>query len=177
MAKHASRGLAALTAAALAALTSPALAGDAKVGDLMLENPYSRATPATARTGAGYLTIRNHGAEDDRLLAVSCDCASASEVHEMKMDGNVMRMREMPDGLPIPAGGMAELKPGGFHLMFIGLKAPLVEGETVEATLTFEKAGTVDVTFEIGPIGGMKKGHGHGTKGHGQMNHGSHKSN
>lgn len=179
MATFASRGLAALFAVALAASPalpgSPALAGDVKAGDLMLENPFSRATPPMARTGAGYLTIRNHGAESDRLVAVSCDCADASEVHEMTMENNVMRMRELPDGLPIPAGGTAELKPGGYHLMFIGLKAPFVEGETVEATLTFEKAGSVDVIFDVGPLGGMKKGQ--GMKGHGQMDHGGHKSN
>jgi copper(I)-binding protein len=170
MANRASRGLAALFAAALAA--SPAFAHDTKIGDLMLEHPHSRATPSTARTGAGYLTIRNHGQEADRLVAVACDCAETSEIHEMTMENNVMRMRELADGLPIPAGGSAELKPGGYHLMFIGLKAPFTEGEMVKATLTFEKAGSVDVMFAIGPLGGMKKGHdmkGSGHQGHGKM--------
>ena len=167
MAHHASRGLAALFAAALAA--TPALAHDTKIGDLVLEHPHSRATPSTARTGAGYLTIHNHGGTADRLVAVSCDCAEASEIHEMKMDGNVMRMRQLPDGLAIPVGGSAVLKPGGYHLMFIGLKAPFKEGEKVKATLTFEKAGEADVMFDVGPLGGMKN--------HGKMNHGGHKAN
>ncbi len=173
MANRASRGLAAIFAAALAA--TPAFAHDTEIGDLMLENPHSRATPSTARTGVGYLTIRNNGAEADRLVAVACDCAEASEIHTMTMENNVMRMRELPDGLEIPAGGMIELKPGGLHLMFIGLKAPFAEGETVEASLTFEKAGSADVIFAIGPLGGMGKGHGmkgHGS-GHGQQGHGT----
>lgn len=177
MAHHAYRGLAALFAATLTA--TPALASDVKIGDLMLEHPYSRATPPKALTGAGYVTIHNHGSTTDRLIAVSCDCAAASEVHEMKMDGNVMRMRELTDGLPIPANGMVELKPGGYHLMFIGLKDPLKEGEVVEATLTFEKAGSVDVEFAIGRIGQMKGRHGHGDHSHGdhgKKGHGSHKS-
>jgi len=180
MAKSASRGpatrlVAALFAvAATTALSVPAWAGDAKVGGLTLENAFSRATPATARVGAGFLTIRNHGSAPDRLIAVSCNCAEASEIHEMKMEDNVMRMREMPDGLPIPAGGAAELKPGGYHLMFIGLKAPFEEGQSVKATLTFEKAGTVDVMFDVGPLGAMKgHGGGHGSgMGHGNMGHG-----
>lgn len=175
MMKSANRLAAAVFAlAATAAFSAPSLAGDAKVGDLTLENPFSRATPATARAGAGFLTIRNHGAAPDRLVAVSCDCAEASEIHEMAMDGNVMRMRELPDGLPIPAGGAAELKPGGYHLMFIGLKAPFEEGQSVKATLTFEKAGSVDVMFDVGPLGAMKghgAGHG-GGMGHGNMGHG-----
>lgn len=172
MSKFAQRGLAALFAAALAA--SPALANDVKIGDLVLEHPSSRATPPAARTGAGYLTIRNHGAEADRLVAVSCDCAEASEIHEMTMENNVMRMRQLAGGLAIPAGGSAELKPGGYHLMFIGLKAPFVEGEMVKATLTFEKAGQADAMFKVGPLGGMA---GHGAMKPGQTNHSGHKSN
>ena len=85
-----------------------------------------------------------------------------------------MRMRELADGLPIPAGGSAELKPRGHHLMFIGLKAPFKEGETVKATLTFEKAGSADIMFAIGPLGGMGKGGSMTGHGHGQPN--EHKS-
>lgn len=173
MAKLASRGLAALFAIALTA--SPALAHEVKIGDLTLEHAYSRATPPMARTGAGYVTIHNNGQSGDRLVSLSCACAEASEIHEMTMENNIMRMRQLPDGLTIPAGGSVELKPGGYHLMFIGLKAPFVEGDTVEATLTFEKAGSVETMFQIGPLGGMKKGH--GMKGDGQMKHGGHKSN
>lgn len=179
MAKSASRGRANYLAAALfavaatAALSLPAWAGDAKVGSLTLENPFSRATPPMARTGAGYLTIRNDGTEADRLVAVSCDCAEVSEIHEMKMDGNVMRMRQLPDGLEIPAGDVAELKPGGYHLMFIGLQAPFEEGQSVKATLTFEKAGSIDVTFDVNPLGAMKGHGGHGMKGQGHQGHGN----
>lgn len=175
MANFACRGLAALFAVATVAAVvatpvfAPALAHEAKIGDLVLDHPYSRATPPNARTGAGYTTIHNNGTEDDRLVSVACDCAEAAEIHEMKMDGNVMRMRQLPDGLPIPAGGSVELKPGGYHLMFVGLKAPFKQGEMVKATLTFEKAGSVDAMFEVEPLGS--------TKGHEQMHHGEHKAN
>ncbi len=180
MANSASRGLAALFAVATAATIAvapafvPAFADEAKIGDLVLDHPYSRATPPNARTGAGYTTIHNNGAQNDRLVSVSCDCAEAAEIHEMKMDGNVMRMRQLPDGLPIPAGSTVVLEPGSYHLMFIGLNAPFKQGDTVEATLTFEKAGSVDALFEVKPLGGIK---GDGMKGHDQMKHGEHKSN
>ena len=164
-----------LGAAALAALTfaapfaaSVAKAHDYTVGDLKVHHPYSRATPPGARTGAGYLRIENTGSADDRLVAVTCDCAEASEIHEMSMDNNVMRMRQLPDGLAVPAGETVALEPRGYHLMFIGLKQPFVLDEAFEATLTFEKAGEVTVEFAIDtPQGGKATGHhNHHGKGH-----------
>ncbi|MCA8926892.1 MAG: copper chaperone PCu(A)C [Alphaproteobacteria bacterium] len=153
------RAAALALAAALSLSALPAFAHDFKVGDLIIDHPFSRATPPMARVGAGYLTITNTGATTDRLVSVACDCAKAAEIHEMKMDGNVMKMQQLPDGVAIPAGGSAALAPGGNHLMFIGLKHGFVEGETFQATLTFEKAGPVTVEFAIGPLRPMK-GHG-----------------
>ena len=132
--------------------TTPAFGEDLRHGDLTLKDAYSRATPPGARTGAGYMTIENTGSEADRLLAVECACADVSEIHEVVMDDNVMHMRVLPDGLAIPAGGSVELASGGYHLMFIRLTQPFVEGESIAATLTFEKAGAVEAEFKIAPL-------------------------
>lgn len=165
MLKQAILGTAALAALTFAApfAASTAAAHDYTVGDLRVHHPYSRATPPGARVGAGYLRIENTGSTDDRLVEVTCECAEASEIHEMRMEGDVMRMRHMPDGLPAPAGETVMLEPGGYHLMFIGLKQPFVLDESFEATLTFKKAGSVTVEFSIDtPPGGKGRGHGKG---------------
>ncbi|MFT3689098.1 copper chaperone PCu(A)C [Paenirhodobacter sp.] len=138
-------------AAALIGLSSPALlAHEAPVtaGDLTLSGAFTRATRPGAPVAGGFLTIRNAGAED-RLTGGSAPFAAEVQVHEMAMEGDVMKMRALPDGLPVPAGQEIALKPGGHHLMFIGLKAPLVEGETVPVTLTFAKAGAVTVPLKV----------------------------
>jgi copper(I)-binding protein/uncharacterized protein YcnI len=120
------------------------------LGALALTGPFSRATPPNAPVAGGFLTIANTGAEDDRLTGAASEAAGRMEIHEMIMEGDVMKMRALEDGLPLPAGQTVELKPGGFHLMFMDLKQPLVEGETVEVTLTFEKAGQITVPLAIG---------------------------
>jgi copper(I)-binding protein len=120
------------------------------VGDLEIAGAFSRATLPNAPVGGGYLTITNHGTTDDRLVGVATPVAGMAEVHEMKMDGDVMRMNKVPDGVLIPAGGTVALEPGGLHLMFMDLTAPLVEGQSVPVTLTFEKAGPVEVQVEVG---------------------------
>jgi periplasmic copper chaperone A len=148
-------------ALALGASAAPALAQDVKAGDLTIENPWARATPKGADVGGGYLEIRNDGAAPDRLTGGSADFAGL-EIHEMKMDGGVMRMREVKEGLEIPAHGSVKLAPGGYHLMFTGLKRPLVKGDRVKATLSFAHAGAVTVEFPVvgvgaaGPAGGAK---------------------
>ncbi len=148
-------------ALALGLSAAPALAQEIKAGDLTIEKPWARATPKGAEVGAGYLEIRNNGASPDRLTGGSADFAGV-EIHEMKMEGGVMKMREVKDGLEIPAHGTVKLAPSGYHLMFTGLKRPLVKGESVKATLTFEHAGAVVVDFAVqgvgaaGPGGGMK---------------------
>lgn len=144
-------------AAALAiTLSGAALAQDAgrtiTAGDLTLVEPWSRATPGGAKVGAGYFVIENRGTAPDRLTGGSFERAGRVEIHEMSMTDNVMRMRPLEQGLVIPPGGRVELKPGGYHAMFIDLKAPLKEGERVKGTLTFERAGTVPVEFAVGTI-------------------------
>jgi copper(I)-binding protein len=119
------------------------------VGSLEITSAYTRATLPNAPVGGGYLTITNNGTEADRLLSGSVDFAAELQVHEMALVDNVMKMRQLGDGLDIPAGQSVELKPGGFHLMFMKLNTPLVEGTSVPVTLTFEKAGTVTLDFLV----------------------------
>ena len=142
---------AAIVAAALA-VASPAFAqhGVVHLGDLDISLPFTRATLPNAPVGGGFMTITNNGAEDDRLVSASSDAAAEVQLHEMAMDGDVMKMRRLADGIVIPAGETVELKPGGLHVMFIGLAAPFVEGETVTVTLSFEKAGSIEVGLPVG---------------------------
>jgi copper(I)-binding protein len=150
--------LALLAAALLWSVT--ALAHSYKLGDLEIGHPWARATPPTAPAGGGYLTITNKGATADKLVAVRSPAAGATQVHEMKMEGNVMRMRELEGGLAIPPGGTVTLAPGGFHLMLMGLKAPFKQGEKVPVTLVFEKAGSIDVELAVVAMGATP-GHEH----------------
>jgi copper(I)-binding protein len=136
----------------------PASAQTYKAGPLVVEAPWSRATPGGAQVAAGYLTVTNTGSTPDRLVAASLPVASRGEVHEMSHAGGVMRMRPVEGGLAIPAGATVELKPGGYHLMFMDLKQGLKQGDRVSGTLTFEKAGTVAVEFAVRPIGAQNAG-------------------
>jgi copper(I)-binding protein len=138
-----------LAAAFVLSTCLPAIAHDYRVGDLRIDHPWSRATPPAARVGAGYLVVTNGGAAADRLMAAISPAAARVEIHEMRMDGSVMRMREMAQGLKLPAGAKVELKPGGYHLMFMDLKAPLTAGAEVPVTLVFERAGRVDVKLKV----------------------------
>jgi len=143
------------TVAVLLALSMPSVhAGDYRVGSLDIAVPWSRATPKGASVGAGYLTIKNTGTTADRLVGGSSDAAAAFEVHEMSMNNGVMKMRPVKGGLEIKPGETVELKPQGLHIMFVGLKKPLAQGDHVKATLVFEKAGKVDVEFDVSGMGG-----------------------
>ena len=145
---------------ALALLCSaPALAHDYKLGALEISRPWARATPPSAPAGGGFLKITNTGSTPDRLVSASSPAAELVQVHEMKMDGNVMRMRAVENGLEIPAGGSVMLAPGGFHLMMTGLKAPLKQGTSVPVTLVFEKAGKVDVELAVEAMGASHTTH------------------
>lgn len=143
-----------LAAAALALLWSSAAgAHDYKLGTLEIGHPWARATPPTAPAGGGYLTIANKGTTEDRLISVKSPAAGAIQIHEMKMEGNIMRMREIEGGLAIPPGATVALAPGGLHLMMMGLKEPLKQGERVPVTLVFEKAGSIDVELAVTAMG------------------------
>jgi copper(I)-binding protein len=147
-------------ALALSLAATPALAEGIKAGDLTIEKPWARATPKGAEVGAAYVEIRNAGGETDKLTGGSADFANV-EIHEMSMQGNVMKMQELKDGLAIPPHVVVKLAPGGYHIMLTGLKHPLVKGESAKLTLTFEHAGAVTVDFPIvgiGASGGEMKG-------------------
>ncbi|MBS7537833.1 copper chaperone PCu(A)C [Ancylobacter lacus] len=152
-----------LAAALGALLATAAHAHGYKIGTLEIEHPWSRTTPNGATVGAGYLVVDNEGAEDDTLVSATAEVAQRVEIHEMSVKDGVMTMRLLPDGAPIPAHGKLTLAPGGFHLMLIGLKAPLKEGEKIKGSLTFAKAGTVAVEFKV-----------EGMKGPAPMDHDAH---
>ncbi|UVC17276.1 copper chaperone PCu(A)C [Mesorhizobium onobrychidis] len=129
-----------------------------RIGDLEIGHPWSRATPLGAKVAGGYFTVTNTGSSPDRLLSISSDVSDRTELHEMGVKDGVMTMRPVSGGLEIPAGAKVALSPGGYHLMFVGLKRQPKQGETFPATLTFEKAGSVTVDFAvegIGETGGM----------------------
>ena len=140
-----------LMTASLAA--TPSFAYDYKIGSIEIVLPWSRATPSTAPSAGGFLTLTNKGNAPDRLIAIETSAAKQAEIHEMKMDGAVMRMRELENGVVLPPGQTIELKPGGYHVMFIGLKAPFVKDQNVSATLVFEKAGRIDIEFQVDALG------------------------
>ena len=124
--------------------------GTVTLGALELSGAFTRATLPNAPVGGGFLSITNTGTEGDTLVSASSPAAGQVQLHEMKMEGEVMKMQELAGGIPVPAGETVTLAPGGLHLMFMQLKAPFVEGESVPVTLTFEKAGTVEIMLSVG---------------------------
>lgn len=154
-----SHQIVALAIAILAAsITFSAQAEDVTAGGLKISAPWARATPKGASVGAGYMKISNTGNEPDRLMGGSSDASSSFEIHEMRMDNGVMKMRELVNGLEIKPGQTIAFNPGGHHLMFVDLKNALVKGQHVKATLQFEKAGKVDVDFIVEGIGAQSGG-------------------
>lgn len=125
----------------------------AKRDGIALEQAWTRATPPNAPVAGGFVTIRNDADRADRLLSVTSPDADRVEIHRMTMDGGVMRMRRLDDGLPIEAKAVVMLKPGGYHLMFIGPKKTFVQGGRIAATLRFERAGTRAIEFEVHGMG------------------------
>ncbi len=153
-----------MLAAALALTAGTAAAQEAKIGSIEVSGAWARATPKGASVAAGYLKLTNTGSAPDRLIGGSSDISSRFEVHEMSMAGNVMQMRPVANGLEIKPGQSVELKPSSYHVMFIGLKRPLQQGQKIKSTLKFEKAGSGDVEFSVQPIGSPGPGsadHGH----------------
>ena len=123
------------------------LAQNASIGSIKIENSYTRATMPGQQVAGGFMKIENKGAAD-QLLSASSPVAGEVQLHEMAMEGNVMKMRQVRD-IALPAGGVVELKPGGLHLMFMNIKAPLAAGQTVPVKLKFAKAGEVEVKMPV----------------------------
>jgi periplasmic copper chaperone A len=155
-------------------LAAGAQAADYDVGSIHIAQPWARATPKGASTGAAYMTITNNGTVPDRVTCESSDAGAQCQIHSMTMEGGVMKMRPVEGGLEIKPGETIILKPSTVHVMFVDLKQPLQQGKVVKATLKFEKAGTVDVEYPIAAIGAAAPGvpAGGGTmmmEGHGGM--------
>jgi copper(I)-binding protein len=126
-------------------------------GDIVISNPWSRATPKGTNVGAGYLVIENRGKTPDRLLGGSVEAAASFEIHDVVVEDGVMRMRELKD-IELPPGASVEAKPGGRHIMFVGLLRPLAAGEKARGALQFEHAGRVEVEFEVIGMGAPPPG-------------------
>ena len=133
---------------ALAIAAIAAHAHSFKVGDIAIGHPHARATAPGQPTGGAYLRLENHGAQPDRLIAASADVSRSVELHQMAMQGDVMRMRQIA-AVELPPNQSVRLEPGATHLMLVGLKAPLKEGDRFPMTLTFEKAGEVKVDVVV----------------------------
>lgn len=154
-----------LLAALLSAASAESKPAAVAAGPLTIANAWSRETAAGQSAGGGFVTITNRGAAADRLLAASSPAAAEVQIHRMSMEGGVMRMRQMTDGLAIPAAATVTLRPGSYHLMLVGLTAPLTRGASVPVELRFERAGRVRVPFRVeavtatGATGGVHAGH------------------
>jgi copper(I)-binding protein len=133
-----------------------------ETGNIHIDHPWARALPPSAPTGAAYFIITNRGEAADRLLAVETPIAAYAEVHEHRHVDGLMKMQQV-DGLELAAGDSVEFKPGGYHAMLFNLKQPLVLGETFPMTLTFEQAGSVEITVNVTEEApAAKDDHGHG---------------
>ncbi len=138
---------------------------------VMVKDAWARARTAKAKVGGAFMVLHNMGKEDDRLISATSPISSRTEIHTTKMTDGVMKMIQLKEGIEVKAGKMVALKPGSYHVMFLGLKEPVTEGKEFPVTLTFERAGDVDVTItvkEAGAMGSMK----HGEMDHGKMDHG-----
>ena len=116
---------------------------------ITIERPWARASAPGQTVGGGFMTILHQGATEDRLVSATTPIAREVQIHTMNMDGGVMRMRPVEGGLTIPAGGRVVLQPGGLHLMFMELSAPLAAGSTFPVTLRFANAGDIKVEFNV----------------------------
>ncbi len=149
------KSILAIVFAAAFAVASPASAHEFKAGSIEIKHPWSRATPKGSEVAGGFMKLINTGTEPDRLIGGSTVNAGKFEIHESAMEGGIMKMRPLPNGIEIKPGETVELKPGSYHLMFVGLKEPFEKGKMVKGTLQFEKAGKVDVEYAIEAAGGM----------------------
>ncbi|HLQ17393.1 MAG TPA: copper chaperone PCu(A)C [Tabrizicola sp.] len=153
------------TLVAALVLAAPLWAHEIVAGDIEIIHPHIPQPAATAKTAGGYMAIVNNGTTPDRLVAIETDIAAKAEIHESKVDADGVGTMDKVDALEIPAGETVSLERGGYHVMLMGLKAKLTEGEMHKAVLVFEKAGRVEVEFMIDPPMGM------GDMDHSKMDH------
>jgi copper(I)-binding protein len=146
---------AALSLAALINI-SAGEAQETRIGNITIDNAWSRQPPMASDVAAGFVTITNTGEEDDRLVKATASITGNVQLHNMKMVGDVMKMVELPEGIVIPAGQIVVLKPRSLHVMFVDLTIPPKQGDIITGTLVFEKAGTAEIAYEVkAPNAGM----------------------
>ncbi|ANK91796.1 MULTISPECIES: copper chaperone PCu(A)C [Rhizobium] len=134
----------------MSAMAAGAQAGETvKAGDLEISGAFAKAMLPGQPVGGGFFTVKNNGKTDDRLVSVSSPVAGEVQIHEMATKDNVMRMRQLKDGVAIAAGETLKLEPGNLHLMFQKVKTPFKQGDTVPVTLSFEKAGKIDLVLQV----------------------------
>ncbi len=148
-------------AGTLAASFAPAIGEPVTANHLKVSQAWSRATPGGVKIGVGYLQIHNTGRVTDRLVGGETAIAQRIEIHETRLVGGIMRMRALPKGVTIGAGQTVTFKPGGLHLMLIGMARPLIKGQSFKATLKFEKAGPIEMTFHVAKMGARRPDGGH----------------
>jgi len=159
-----------LTLAAALLLAAPTFAHEVTAGDIQIIHPHIPQPAASAKAAGGFMAIVNTGTDPDRLLGAESDIAMKVEVHESKVDANGIGTMEHVDAIEIPPGETVSLEHGGYHIMFMGLKGTLTEGEMHKGVLVFERAGRVEIEFQIDPPTG--KGGGHGAMDHSGHSHG-----
>ena len=142
------------------AASGVALAQDYAIGKIKVSQVWTRVTPPASKVAGGFMTITNTGTEPDTLTGGTALIAARLEVHEMAIDGGVMKMRELRPGLVIKPGETVTLKPGSFHVMFMDLKEPLAQGKSIKGTLVFQKAGTIEIEYKVEPFGTRVPGDG-----------------
>jgi copper(I)-binding protein len=140
--------LVAIVQGTLAFVAAPVAAQDYRLKSLRIDHAFARATPPGARSGGVFLTVENTGSVADRLIRVSSPVARTVELHDMTLDGGVMRMRAVST-VEIKPGDKLELKPGGYHAMLSGLKQPLKPGDRFLLTLTFQHAGAIELSVTV----------------------------
>ncbi|MDH3595590.1 MAG: copper chaperone PCu(A)C [Rhodospirillales bacterium] len=150
--------LIAAVAVSAALLTAPAFAQDFEIGNLRVEQPWARATPGRVPNGAVYMTLTNQGATADRLIGASSPAAKHAGLHSHSMEGGVMKMRPVK-AMEVTPGSPTVLAPGGLHIMLMGLTAPLKEGARFSVTLTFERAGSLEIEVTVEKLGAMQPSH------------------
>ena len=148
-----------LAAALAASVALPARAQDRAAAGVVVLEPWTRATAASAPTAAGYMALRNDGSQPERVLSASSPLARAVELHETRMDGDIMRMRQLDTGLMLPPGSTVRLDPGGTHFMLVGPSRAFKRGERVPLTLRFEHAGEVNVELRVEAPGARGPAH------------------
>lgn len=147
-----------LALALLLALPALAAAHSFNNGDITVGHPWTRATPGGTTTGAAYAKIVNAGKTADRLKSINFELADKVEIHEMKMEGDTMKMRALPDGIEIKPGETIMLTPSGTHMMLLNLKKPIEPGAVYKGAFVFEKAGPIDVEFKSEAVGAIESG-------------------